>query len=316
RIGTPREMSTRPAAPRTMFGLLAPFTATSAQASRSRPFSIRTSARRSFSIMLGRTSASWKFCVPRVRESTSTRSPPTASVSDLRSGMVVTTRSLRAPWAPETSVVSAIRTATMKVRRRIRVVSSILEWVRGVRAQDKGRLEEDLVDGLCRRIVLVERCDLCPIALGVLVGQPEAQELRGPEGDIRLDRPFEARLGRKLRRIVARSERPPPPRLQFTVEVPAEGVARTLLPHVVLHSPYRIEALGGERQQRVQPSLRPVLVLHVVAEDGAAQPILSLAGGARDPELDGAGVGELEERPEAARHERLVDPSVAERRLV
>src|SRR5262249_56292814 len=118
--------------------------------------------------------------------------------------------------------VRGIRTGTVKGRGCIRVVSSSLEWVRGVRAQDKGRLEEDLVDGLCRRIVLVERCDLCPIALGVLVGQPEAQELRGPEGDIRLDRPFEARLGRKLRRIVARSARRSRTRVQFTDEAPAE----------------------------------------------------------------------------------------------
>ncbi len=36
--------------------------------------------------MLGRTSASWKFCVPRVRLSTSTRSPPTASSEGLEIG--------------------------------------------------------------------------------------------------------------------------------------------------------------------------------------------------------------------------------------
>ena len=66
----------------------------------------------------------------------------------------------------------------------------------------------------------------------------------------------------------------------------------------------------------MQPPLGPVLVLHVVAEDRAAQPVGRLAIRSRDPDLDGAGVGELEERPEAARHERLVDPPVAERRLV
>src|SRR5262249_12876603 len=168
--------------------------------------SMSTSARRSFSIMLGRTSASWKFWVPRVSESTSIRSPPTASASDLRSGIVVTTRSLRAPWAPEVSAVSVINIVTRNVKRRIRIVSSILERVRGVRAQNEARLEEDLVHGSRRRIVLIERCDLCPIALGILVGETEAQELRGPEGDVRLDRPFEARLRGKLRRIVARSE--------------------------------------------------------------------------------------------------------------
>ena len=100
---TPRETSIRPRPPRMMLGLLAPSMATSAHASRSRPFSITASARRSLSIMLGFTSASWKFCVPRVRLSTSTRSPPTASASDLRSGMVATTRSLDAPGAGGTS---------------------------------------------------------------------------------------------------------------------------------------------------------------------------------------------------------------------
>ena len=79
--------------------LLAPCTATSTQSSSSSPFSMSRSARRSFSIMLGRTSASWRFWVPRVSDSTSTRSPPTASVSDLRSGIVVTTRTLSAPSA-------------------------------------------------------------------------------------------------------------------------------------------------------------------------------------------------------------------------
>ena len=70
--------------------------------------------------MLGRTSASWKFCVPRVRESTSTRSPPTASTSDFRSGMVATTRSFRAAWALGMSRASATSVApAMTVRRRM-----------------------------------------------------------------------------------------------------------------------------------------------------------------------------------------------------
>src|SRR5882672_2388147 len=221
----PREISMRPGAPRMMLGLFAPVTATSAHASSSTPFSMSASARRSLSIMLGRTSASWKFWVPRVSESTSTRSPPTASASDLRSGMVVTTRSLRAPWASDVSAASATRAVTMSAKRRIRVFSSILERVRGMRAQDERRLEEDFVRRLGRRVVQVERGDRGSGTLGVLVGETEAQELRGPEGDVRLDRPFEAGLVRELGGVVTRAERPPSEGLQLALQVPAEGVA-------------------------------------------------------------------------------------------
>ncbi len=62
--------------------------------------------------MLGRTSASWKFWVPRVSDSTSTRSPPTASVSDLRSGIVVTTRTLSAASEPAPATAAPAITAS------------------------------------------------------------------------------------------------------------------------------------------------------------------------------------------------------------
>src|SRR5438552_1865312 len=54
------------------------------------------SARRTLIMRLGRASRSCAFCVDRASESTSTRSPPTASVRALRSVMLVTTRSLSA----------------------------------------------------------------------------------------------------------------------------------------------------------------------------------------------------------------------------
>jgi hypothetical protein len=73
--------------------------------------------------MLGRTSASWKFCVPRVRLSTSTRSPPTASVSDLRSGIVATTFSLRAATAAGASTLPAATVSTRSKANRLIVVS-------------------------------------------------------------------------------------------------------------------------------------------------------------------------------------------------
>ena len=95
----PMDASTRPDAPGMSRGLFAPWMATSAHPSSSRPFSTTRSARRSFTIWEGRISRSCGFWLPRASESTSTRSPPTASVSALRSVVEVTTRIRAAPGA-------------------------------------------------------------------------------------------------------------------------------------------------------------------------------------------------------------------------
>ncbi len=60
---------------------------------------MRMSARRSFSMRLGRISISWAFWVPRASVSTSTSLPPTSSARALRSGIVATTRILSAARA-------------------------------------------------------------------------------------------------------------------------------------------------------------------------------------------------------------------------
>src|SRR5438105_746575 len=230
---TPREISMRPGPPRMMFWLFEPSIATSAQASRSSPFSITASARRSLSIMLGLTSASWKFCVPRVRLSTSTRSPPTASASDLRSGIVVTTRSLRATWAAVGDIAAATITATT-TSALIRLITPrlLLKGVRRMRAQNERRLEEPFAPDPPTPAGAGEIEHVALRAVGVLVGEPKAQELRGIEAHVRLDRPLIAGTRRVLRRVVTRAEGPAPPRLQLSPAVPAEAVARLFLGRV------------------------------------------------------------------------------------
>src|SRR6266542_1032383 len=188
----------------------------------SRETSMSTSARRSLSIMLGRTSASWKFWVPRVSESTSTRSPPTASASDLRSGIVVTTRSFSAAG---TSVANRATPARSAINNRrtcvIGPLSSILERVRRMGAEDERALQEDLVHP-SRTQPRLRRQRMG--ALGVLVADAELEELRGHERQIRLHGPLPSGIERILRPVVAHASGPAPERLHLGVGVPAEAI--------------------------------------------------------------------------------------------
>src|SRR5688572_13510396 len=203
-----------PGAPRTTLGLLAPCTTRSAHVSSSSPLRISTSARRSLSMRLGRISTSWTFCVPRASESTSTRSPPTSSASDFRSGMVATTRSLAASAAPAKR--PATTSAATMVRMQALVMAGLLEGVRRVGAEDECGLEEQLVENAAAAGLRAHTVR----ALGVLVAEPEAQELRRHEGHVRLHGPLPARLHGILRRVVARAEGPAAPRLHLRVRVP------------------------------------------------------------------------------------------------
>src|SRR5919108_1464966 len=313
---TLREMSTRPRPPRMMVALLEASMATSAQVSRPRPFSTTASARRSLSIMLGRTSASWKFCVPRVRLSTSTRSPPTASVSDFRSGMVATTFSLRAACTPGASItVPAMANTTSRINRFMRDL--LLEAMGGMGAQDERGLEEQLVDDATAAAVGIEA--VAVRALGVLVGRAEPQELRREEAHVRLDGPLAARHRRILRVVVAGAERPLPPRLHLGPAVPAEAVLRLLLERIALvagHLADRIDALAAEREQRMQPAVGPILVLDVVADQRALESVGRDAVGDRGAHLQPHRVGQLEERHHASGRQRRPQAAEAEGGLV
>src|SRR4029453_17539566 len=99
--------------------------------------------------------------------------------------------------------------------------------MRGMRAENEGGLEQDLIDDAGAPAVVAEAVALVP--LGMLVAQAEAEEFRGHEGDIGLHRPLPPALIRELGPVVAESEQPAPPRLPVHPGVPPALVADTLL---------------------------------------------------------------------------------------
>src|SRR6266508_14645 len=219
----PWEASTRPGAPGITLGLLAPWTTSSAHWSSSRPFITRRSARRTLTIRLGRTSRSWAFWLPRARASTSTRSPPTASVSALRSVVVATKRPLS----------GRCRRGHLRARLgRACAWVSLLERMRRVGAENERGLEQKLVDAPGTAAVQVDAVAARP--LGVLVAQPKAQELGGHEGKIGLHGPLMPGTLRVLCPVVPepgrpQAERPETERLELAIGPPAEPVAVALL---------------------------------------------------------------------------------------
>src|SRR5499425_2883044 len=208
----PCDASMRPVAPGTTLALLT-----------------RRSARRTLTMRLGRTSRSWGFWLPRASASTSTRSPPTASVSAFKSVVVVTTRilSAAAPLPAQRPRASRLAVITETIPG-IGVSLSSLERVRRMGAQDERGLEEDLVDLAGGRVVVAEAVPL--VSLRVLVAQAEAEELGGHEGQVRAHRPLVAAQDRELGPVVAEPGRPAgeladPERLDLATRVPAPTVA-------------------------------------------------------------------------------------------
>src|SRR5581483_3307530 len=196
--------------------------------------------------------------------------------------------------------------------------------MRGMCAQDERGLEEQLVH---KSRAAPVACGIEPLLpVGVLVGQTEAQKLGRKEADVRLDGPLPAGRVRILRRVVPRAERPPAPRLQLGPSVPPEAIAPALLVEVgraiavdidaALHATDRVDPLGADGQQRMEPAVRPVLVLEIVSDEGAAQPRAGLAARDRRAGLQRLRVAELEERAYPAGDERLRQHTAAERRLV
>src|SRR5881628_382287 len=172
--------------------------------------------------------------------------------------------------------------------------------MRRVGAENEGGLEEPLVhdpaaSAVPGRVRLLR-------ALGVLVAETEAQELRRIETHVGPDSPLIAWIGRILRRVVAHAECPPPPRLDLAPAVPAEAVAGLLLErvedavavevHTALGATDGIDALAGEREQWMQPAVRPILELEVVADQRAPQPLGRLAIGHGSADLQRHRVGQ------------------------
>src|SRR5262245_64315149 len=98
-------------------------------------------------------------------------------------------------------------------------------------AQDERGLEQDLVHGAGAPAVEVELIAGLAGPLGVLVAQAEAEKLGRPEGDVGSEGPLPSGLHGELRVVVASAERPTAPRLDLTVEVPAEPVERAPIRH-------------------------------------------------------------------------------------
>src|SRR5260370_7308089 len=172
-----------------------------------------TSARRTLTMRLGRTSRSCGFWVPRASASTSTRSPPTASTSALRSVVVVTTGILDAASAgtarrpiPSKSRRKSGLSMRASVRMGIIVSSSSLERMRRVGAHDERGLEEDLIHLPGAPAVVGEAVPVGP--LGVLVAEAEAEELRRHEREVRSDRPLTPAHDRVLGPVIAEARGP------------------------------------------------------------------------------------------------------------
>src|SRR5712691_11831660 len=108
-----------------------------------------------------------------------------------------------------------------------------------VGAQDEGGLEENLVHLAGARLVVRESVPL--VALGVLVAETEAEELRGHEGQVRAGGPFVAPLDRELGPVVTEAGGPAAPGsgangLDLAAQVPAPAVAGPALVRGVLHA--------------------------------------------------------------------------------
>src|SRR5262245_50955789 len=93
-----------------------------------------------------------------------------------------------------------------------------------MRPEDEGALEEQFVGDTRVRLAGVEREIGTPF--GVLVSQPESQELRREEGHVGSDGPLEAGTGGIFGPVEAQAERPPAPGLHFAPAVEAEAVER------------------------------------------------------------------------------------------
>src|SRR5215467_14516969 len=290
----------------------------------------RRSARRTLTMRLGRTSRSCGFWLPRASASTSTRSPPTASVSALRSVVVATTRTLSAAAAV---LAAAPRPATEASAKNTnhRMGCLLSERVRGVRAQDECRLQQQLVD--ISRAAAVEVDAVAIRSRRVLVAEPKAQKLGGHERQIRTDRPLVARVLRILGPVIPEPERPQAQgaeaeRLELAVGPGAEAVqsvrARGVIGHAVtvgvragdIHVADLVERFAGQREERVLPAVGFVLVFRVGPDDRVAKPIGRVPAGHGRAELQRAPLLEIEEGPRAPCDEGILEAVAAEGHLV
>src|SRR5438876_3979042 len=98
--------------------------------------------------------------------------------------------------------------------------------MRRVSAENERALEQHFVDLLRAPAVRVEALPVRPI--GVLVREAEAEELRRPERNVRLDGSLLPGVHGELRPVVPHASGPAAEGLRFGAQVPAEPVALAL----------------------------------------------------------------------------------------
>src|SRR5258706_5186869 len=96
-----------------------------------------------------------------------------------------------------------------------------LKGMRRVGAEDERCLKEDLVQLPGAGVIQVERIASLGTAVGVLVREPEAEELRRPEREVWLYRPFPTGILGVLRPVVANPAGPSASAHDLETRVPA-----------------------------------------------------------------------------------------------
>src|SRR5262249_48950630 len=146
--------------------------------------------------------------------------------------------SLRAAWTPAGPITTAATiVSTINAPSRFITGDSPLERVCRVGAQDERGLKEPLVHEPAAAAIVVEQ--IASGAVGVLVGEPESQELGGIKAQVWFHGPLVAGIRGVLRGVIAHAERPAPPRLKLAPAVPAKAVARL----AALDLAHRVNAL-------------------------------------------------------------------------
>src|SRR5258706_10030484 len=107
-----------------------------------------------------------------------------------------------------------------------------LKGMRRVGAEDERCLKEDLVQLPGAGVIQVERIASLGTAVGVLVRDREAEELRRPEREVGLYRPSPSGILGVLRPVVANPAGPAAEGLDLEAGVPAEVIALALVDHV------------------------------------------------------------------------------------
>src|SRR5262245_62449600 len=191
-----------------------------------------------------------------------------------------------------------------------------------VGSEDERALEQDLVEALRSRRRPAEVGGGDRVEVRVLEGQPEAEEVRGLEGDVGFDRPLPPREIQILGVVVADTAQPPEKRLDLRVDIEARG--RRLLragrrdlqarggierrARRLVEAP-GLEPLAGDGEERLAPALGGELVLGLQIQNRIRERLARRSRGDGSAELERAEIAEVQERPQATGEERIAERS-------